>query len=369
MRTLRPVTIQACAMALSSVALLAGRFIEAPASSLLLAIMAVSLYGGKRAAQTASLFSTVLFAVFVLPTYASLLHSRGGYLRLGSFVVSALMILALAEARERREEALRRMQAKFEIVVETSPDCILFVDNRHRITFMNPVAEKLLRTTRRAILGETISSVLPGVGPDHPPSGEFSLEVDGRELIVDATCGHFEETTTIFLRDITDRKLDELKLRESESRLQRTINTIPGFVTEAESDGTLSFVSARFIEYFGYSEGEAIVQTATCRHVHPDQAQDIAALKRQGYRSGVPFTFQQRIRRHDGLYRWFQVAAQPFTDSAGQVIRWYSLHTDIDDLVMAQDSIQRLQSHLAQANQIATASELAASIVHEIVSR
>ena len=266
----------------------------------------------------------------------------------------------------RRLKARRRMRSEFEIAVETSPDCILFVNSAYKITFVNPAGEMLLGMSLDSILGKPVSGILPGISASRTPQGEFSLKAGGRELIVDATCGHFGETTTIFLRDITERKLAEFKIQQSETRLQRILDTLPGFVTEAEANGALTFVSARFIEYFGYAKGEAIVQTATCRHVHPDQTHSIAETKKLGYRSGQPFRFQQRVRRHDGVYRWFQVAAQPLTDSTGQVKCWYSLHTDIDDLVLAQDSIQRLQSQLALANQVATASELAASIVHEI---
>ena len=54
--------------------------------------------------------------------------------------------------------------------------------------------------------------------------------------------------------------------------------------------------------------------------------------------SGEPYDFDARIRRYDGIYRWFQVRGLPLRDMGGQIVRWYLLLVDIDDLKRARQS-------------------------------
>ena len=51
----------------------------------------------------------------------------------------------------------------------------------------------------------------------------------------------------------------------------------------------------------------------------------------------TPFTFEERIRRKDGQYRWFLVHFNPLLDDQGRVVRWYPTATDIDDHVRAEE--------------------------------
>jgi len=75
---------------------------------------------------------------------------------------------------------------------------------------------------------------------------------------------------------------------------------------------------------------------------------------------------EYRRRRHDGVYRWFQTSAQPFKNQKGEVIRWYGVLTDVDDLRRAEESLRLTQEKLSHAMQIGVLSEFAASVVHEI---
>jgi hypothetical protein len=38
-----------------------------------------------------------------------------------------------------------------------------------------------------------------------------------------------------------------------------------------------------------------------------------------------------RLRRADGVYRWFNSRALPLRDAKGRIVRWYNLLTDIDE--------------------------------------
>src|SRR5260370_2638089 len=66
------------------------------------------------------------------------------------------------------------------------------------------------------------------------------------------------------------------------------------------------------------------------------------ATWRGSVETGHPYQSEYRIRRADGVYRWFHVRSLPWRDSEGSIIRWYTLRTDIDDRKQAEDRLQLL---------------------------
>ena len=62
--------------------------------------------------------------------------------------------------------------------------------------------------------------------------------------------------------------------------------------------------------------------------------------------SGTPYEIVQRLRRADGLYRWFQNNGFPLRDSAGRIVRWSVLLTDIDARKRAEDALRASESKL-----------------------
>jgi len=49
-------------------------------------------------------------------------------------------------------------------------------------------------------------------------------------------------------------------------------------------------------------------------------------------RSGEPGDIEARMRRHDGIFRWFLIRFEPFRDETGKIAMWYGVSTDIEDL-------------------------------------
>ena len=48
----------------------------------------------------------------------------------------------------------------------------------------------------------------------------------------------------------------------------------------------------------------------------------------------------QRLRRSDGVYRWFQNSGFPLRDTSGHIVRWCVLLTDIDERKRAEDALR-----------------------------
>src|SRR6516162_6627249 len=139
--------------------------------------------------------------------------------------------------------------------------------------------------------------------------------------------------------DIEDRK-------KAESRLRQVIDTIPALAWTILPDGSNEFLSKRWEEYTGLSVDESHGwgwQVA----FHPEDLPRVMEKWRKMLVSGESDEIETRLRRHDGVYRWFLIRAQAFRDDSGNIVRWYGTSTDIEDLKQAQEARRASERNLA----------------------
>jgi PAS domain S-box len=68
--------------------------------------------------------------------------------------------------------------------------------------------------------------------------------------------------------------------------------------------------------------------------------------------TGRPFDVEERLRRFDGVYRWFQSRGRPLRDPGGQILHWYVLLTDIEERKQAEDKLHRSEAFLADGQRL-----------------
>ena len=145
-------------------------------------------------------------------------------------------------------------------------------------------------------------------------------------------------------RDITERK-------QAEEQLRHVIDTMPTLAWCNLPDGTNEFLNKNWHEYTGLSPEES--------HGWGWQAafhrEDLPPLMERWKRmliSGEPDEIEARLRRNDGVYRWFLIRAEPFRDEAGEILRWYGTSTDIDDRKRAEEQLRRSEAFLAESQRL-----------------
>ena len=99
----------------------------------------------------------------------------------------------------------------------------------------------------------------------------------------------------------------------------------------------------------------------------PDDLPRVAEVHTRSIAAGVPYQFEQRLRRFDGQYRWFDNRSVPIRDDSGRIARWYFLATDIEDRTRALAALQQMQSDFAHINRVSMMGELTASLAHEVL--
>jgi PAS domain S-box-containing protein len=121
------------------------------------------------------------------------------------------------------------------------------------------------------------------------------------------------------------------------------VDALPGLVWTALPDGAADFINHRWSEYTGMSLKEAI-GPGWLSAIHPDDLAHLLGRWGEFLASGRANEVEARLRRHDGVYRWFLFSAAPITDEDGQIIKWCGINTDIDDRKQAEELRRSLLS-------------------------
>ncbi|HTO66569.1 MAG TPA: PAS domain S-box protein [Bradyrhizobium sp.] len=257
--------------------------------------------------------------------------------------------------RKRAEQAVQASEKRFRALIEHAYDVVLLVSAEPTVLYASPSVETVLGYTPEELIGRNSFDL---VHPDHLQDSvsrfarsmkQPGAVVTGERLLVhkDGSSRWVEnvlvnllsepsvQAFVMHLRDVTERKRSEEALRESEREVRTIVETIPAMIVTIAADGRDAFIGKRFSEYSGLSEKEAR-GSGWKAAVHPDDLDLYLREWRASLKSGNPVEFETRVRRADGKYRWFLIRAVAQRDEAGNILKWYALLTDIDDLKRAE---------------------------------
>jgi PAS domain S-box-containing protein len=125
----------------------------------------------------------------------------------------------------------------------------------------------------------------------------------------------------------------------AEDATRLVVDSIPGLVALLTMDGDLQFVNRQILEYTGRTL-EELKHWGTSDTVHPEDLPHVIQVFTQSIASGSPYEIVQRLRRSDGVYRWFQNNGFPLRDASGHIVRWCVLLTDTDERKRAEDALR-----------------------------
>jgi formate hydrogenlyase transcriptional activator len=140
-----------------------------------------------------------------------------------------------------------------------------------------------------------------------------------------------------------ERALDDLK--NSEKKLRQVIDTIPTLAWSILPDGSNEFLNKRWHEYTGLSAAQSHGSGWQVA-IHPED-RVLLLQKWQGLlASGEPGEMEARLRRHDGVFRWFLMRVEPLRDDTGKIVRWYGTCTDIETLKQTEAQLREDEREL-----------------------
>jgi PAS domain S-box-containing protein len=139
--------------------------------------------------------------------------------------------------------------------------------------------------------------------------------------------------------DITEHRETVEQLRENRARFKTLAESLPQMIWTCLRDGHTDYLSRQWLDYTGRSEAQQL-GSGWLEQVHPDDRVKAQMEWARVVASGDAFDLSFRIRRFDGVYRWFKARAVPLRDPAGRILKWFGSSTDIEDFVLAEHKLK-----------------------------
>lgn len=139
--------------------------------------------------------------------------------------------------------------------------------------------------------------------------------------------------------DVTDQEQLIVALRKGEEELRQIIDLAPQLVGVMGPKGERLYANRVALAYMGISLEEWL-RAPRGFNLHPDDRKHLNVFE-QGVPTNVTIEVEIRIRRGDGIYRWFLVRYNPVCDVQGRLIRWYVACADIDERKRAEERLRQ----------------------------
>lgn len=145
--------------------------------------------------------------------------------------------------------------------------------------------------------------------------------------------------------DVTERLAAEHALRQSEAQFRTLAEAMPNHVWTSPPNGLLDWFNPRVYDYSGASPGE-LDGLGWARMVHPDDLANAAQRWAEARATGTTYETEFRLRRHDGVYRWYIARAVPIHGPNDEIVAWIGTNTDIDDQKGAAEALRQSERRL-----------------------
>jgi PAS domain S-box-containing protein len=189
---------------------------------------------------------------------------------------------------------------------------------------------------------------------DHPTRGPVAIQSD---YVPWATPDGEVRGIILLVTEVTEQRIAERSLRESEERFRRIADSAPVMMWVTRLDRVRDFVNDHYAEFVcgpGCDRDEA--RTVDWRtRIHPDDHDRIVADSLAGEASRAPFTLEGRYRRHDGEWRWLRSVSQPRFGPDGELVGFIGVASDITLATEAELELRRtVEAQTAELAEVAT---------------
>ncbi|MBS7249936.1 MAG: PAS domain S-box protein [Candidatus Freyarchaeota archaeon] len=297
--------------------------------------------------------------------------------------------------RKLAEAALRESEAKYSAVVENSKDGIIIIQDGI-LKFVNTASIDLVGYKPQEITG---AHFLDFIAPNHrelvlerynarlegkqvPPIYEIEiLNKDGKTLPVEINAASInfqgKPADLVFIRDITERKrlekklkdyaerLEEMveertkKLRESEGKLRAILVSSPDAIAVTDLNGNLIECNQAALDLHGFSSKEEVIGQSAFKYI---AEKDRERAKRnmvktliQGSLSNVEYNLLTRDEREFPA----ELSASVLRDASGNTIGFVAIIKDITERKMMEEALLR-------SERLATIGEVAMMVGHDL---
>lgn len=147
---------------------------------------------------------------------------------------------------------------------------------------------------------------------------------------IEKWCGTNTEREDESQEDGTGDKPEQQPSTIREHHCRSIVDGLPALVTLIRPTGEFEFANRQVQEYFGRTLEDLREQPPFDGIAQEDVPAAVAAWNR-AVATEEPYEIEYRIRRADGMYRWFNTRGSPLRDARGRIVLWYLLQTDVNE--------------------------------------
>jgi PAS domain S-box-containing protein len=270
-----------------------------------------------------------------------------------------------ADMDHQAEEALRESEARFKGLLEYVPDAIIIINSQGKIRFLNAQVKKIFGYNQNELLGKTIETLIPErfhsqhiaqradffstLRTRQMNSGLelYALRKDGSEFPVDISLSHHtidgEVVVLASIRDITESKRMDAKLRNSEEIFRLFIENAPAAMAMFDQDMRYLAVSRRWRHDYNLA-GEIIGRSHY--EVFPEIPPHWKEIHRLCLAGAVETSEGEYFQRADGTPQWLKWEVRPWRDTNGEIGGIVIFTEDITERMQMQKNLDEARQRL-----------------------
>ena len=305
-----------------------------------------------------------------------------------------LLVRRIRQAIERTRTArdLADQRRRLDALLENIPDRVYFKNREGAFIQVNPALARLYGFEDPSqVVGKTDADIFTSEHASQARADEDDVLRSGKPIIGKMEKETFSGgratwalTTKMALkneagtiigtfgvsRDITELKETEIALRSSEERYMRLLDSVTDYVyTVLMEDGRVISTQhgAGCLAVTGYSPEEFAKDTMLWhRIIFPEDRDAVVNMVLTAVKDDAVFEIEHRLIRKDGKIRWVRNKHVPRHDSAGRIVAYDGLMSDITEKKSGDDELKAAQSQLMQLEKLHSIGQLAAGVAHEV---
>lgn len=251
----------------------------------------------------------------------------------------------------RAEHLAREVDSRRKEVLDSMAEGFIVLDQAYRVLEINAEGLRLDGRPKAQIIGRVHWELWPAsigtlieanyhhaMTKREPVAFEQRYVGEGHDLCLDIRVYPVTGGIAAFYRDVTALATVSAALQHSNDRFGVAMRAI-GVMWTNNADGRMTGAQPGWAGLTGQTEAE-YRDFGWAAAVHPDDAQPTVDAWNEAVVERRLFTFEHRVRRHDGAWRRFAIRAVPLIEPGGALREWVGVHVDITEATLAAEALR-----------------------------
>ncbi len=246
---------------------------------------------------------------------------------------------------------------RYRLLFENARDVIMLTSQTDQIIEVNRAAEKTYGYRKEELIGKNLAIIRdPSTNTDNDYyfSSHLYQTVHQRkngstfpvEISVQVMNLGNDEVQIVAIRDISERKADEEKVKKSQEFYLSLFEQLPMPMWRASSTGQFDYFNKSWLHFTGKTSEEEAGLNWT-EGIHRDYKDAFMQAYLKAIWRKEPFTITYRFRRQDGEFRWVINVGRPFTDLDGNYAGFIGTFFDVTNEIESREEIRELKERLS----------------------